>query len=135
MIQIEIDGIPVNWKSHVGYGRKSFNPKYKERAFYQWQIRAQYNRELPIAGPVVCYYTFHMPIPASTSKVRKLQMLNGIMHPIKRPDVDNLNKFLSDCLKGIVFEDDSLIVELNSKKVYGERPKTIIRIEEMNGQR
>src|ERR1700676_3304525 len=110
MILIEINKIPVPWRAHAGYGKRSYNPRLAEKEYYQWQIRAQYNQGSPISGPIQVIYTYHMPIPKASSKVRTLQMLNGKMHPIKRPDLDNLNKFLSDTLIGLVIEDDSQIV-------------------------
>ncbi len=55
------------------------------------------------------------------------------MFPMTRPDIDNYNKFLSDCLNGIVWVDDAQVVELNAKKLYGEKEKTLIRIEAING--
>lgn len=72
-----------------------------------------------------------MPIPKTTSAVRRKQMLNGILHHIVRPDTSNLTKFLEDCLKTIVFEDDSQVVEIIARKIYGETPKTVISIEEL----
>lgn len=131
MILFEIGGLPIPWKVHAGFGRKSFNPRFKEKEFYQWQIKSYYNQALPLAGPIKMDYTYHMPIPKGTSKAKYLQMLNGIMHPIKRPDLDNLNKFLSDCFIGIVIEDDSQIVDLHAKKIYSEIPKTIIKLESL----
>lgn len=124
-----LDGIPIPWKAHGGAGRRSFNPLYKERQYYQWQIRAQHNREEPITSPVRLDLTFHMPIPKATSGIRKQQMLNGVMHHIKRPDVTNLQKFIEDCIKGIVIEDDAQVVEVNARKIYSETPKTILKIE------
>lgn len=130
---LEIAGLPVPWKSHSGYGRRSFNPRYKEREYYRWQISSQYNQSQPLSGPLSMVYLYQMPIPLHTSKIRRLQMLNGKMFPIKRPDLDNLNKFLSDTLIGLVIEDDSQIVELKARKIYGEHPKTTINIEVSNG--
>lgn len=129
MILIELSGVPVPWKAHAGYGKKSFNPRFIERETFQWQIKSQYNQLKPLGGPVRTNYTFHMPIPESTSKVRRLQMLNGRMHHIKRPDCTNLLKFYEDCLKGIVFEDDSQVVEINVRKIYDERPRVTIKVE------
>jgi Holliday junction resolvase RusA-like endonuclease len=129
MILIEIHALLVSWKAHAGYGKRAFNPRQPEREYYQWQIKAQYNQSLPLSGPLRVYYSFYRQIPKSASKMRTTQMLNGMMHPITRPDLDNYNKFLSDCLNGIVWEDDSQVVELNAKKLYGEKEKTLIRIE------
>ena len=128
MITLIIDGIPVPWAAHKGYGKRSFKPRFKEREYYRWQIKAQYNQEKPIAGPVRLSLSFHLPIPKATSKVRRLQMLNGVMHHITRPDVSNFCKFAEDTLKGIVIEDDSQVVEINAKKIYADIPKTVISI-------
>lgn len=131
MLTFEILGTPVPWKAHAGFGKRSFNPRYKEKHYVQWQIRPQFNRTQPITTPVKGICTFHMPIPAGVSKIRRRQMLEGRIHHIKRPDVDNLSKFLFDCLKGIVIEDDSQIVEVVLRKIYGETPKTIFLLEEI----
>src|SRR5579885_1334624 len=119
--------MPVPWAAHRGFGRKSFNPRFKEKEFYQWQIKSHFNQSSPIQGAVRVDAVYHMAVP-KTSKVRRLQMLNGMIHHLSRPDIDNLNKFLCDCLKTIVFEDDNQVVEINAKKIYGERPKTVVNI-------
>ena len=129
MLIFTISGTPVPWAAHRGYGRKSFNPRYKEREFYQWQIKSQYNQEAPISGAVKLSYCFYMPIPKSISKARRTAMCNNTFPHLVRPDIDNLNKFLSDCLKTLVFEDDSQVVELNSRKIYSEIPKTFVQVE------
>jgi len=71
-------------------------------------------------------------MPKGTSKARRQQMLNGLLHHIKRPDCSNFIKFTEDCLKGIVIEDDSQVCEIIAKKIYGEIAKTIIQVEELN---
>ncbi len=129
MNQIIIDGLPVPWAAHCGYGRRSFNPRFKEKEFYQWQIKSHWNQEAPLTAPVSITIVYHMPIPLGTSKPKRLQMLNQKIHHIKRPDVDNLNKFLCDCLKTIVMEDDSQVVHIDARKIYSERPRTVIDIE------
>jgi len=132
MILIEISGDPVPWAAHRGYGKRAFNPRKEQREKYQWQIKAQYNQLDPLSGPLKVDYTYFVGIPKSTSKIRRMQMLNGKMHPITRPDIDNYDKFLSDCLTDIVWQDDSQVIEKMSRKIYGEREKTIIRIESLS---
>lgn len=123
-----VEGIPVPWKAHAGYGRRSFNPLYKERDYVQWQVKSQNNKEDIISGPVSVRCVFHMPIPKATSKVKRREMLNNNLHHIKRPDLTNLYKFLEDCLKGIIFEDDSQVCEVSLKKIYSEKCKTVITV-------
>lgn len=127
MLLFSIDGLPVPWAAHQGFGKRSFNPKFKEKEFYQWQVKAQWNCE-PISGPVHLEIVYHMPIPKGTSKPKRLQMLNGILHHLKRPDVDNLNKFLCDAIKGVVMEDDSQVWKIEASKIYSTSPRTTVRI-------
>lgn len=126
-IFIEIPGVPVAWRSHAGFGRKSWNPLWREREYYQSKIRDQYKGD-PIKLSVGADYTFYIRIPQSTPMKSRTRMLLKEIRPAKRPDRDNLAKFLSDCLQGIVIVDDSIIVEGKIEKYYGEIPMTMIRI-------
>lgn len=58
-------------------------------------------------------------------------MVDGTLRPITRGDRGNYLKFLEDCLIGIVIKDDSIIVDGPVRKVYGEKGKTIIKINEV----
>ena len=128
MIELRIDCNPVPWKAHGGYGRKSFNPRYAEKEYYQWQIKRQYASNNPIEGAVGILYHFYMPIPESASKKRKLEMMDSAIFHITRPDTSNLLKFAEDTLKGLVIKDDSQVVELTAYKKYAEHPRTEIKI-------
>lgn len=128
MILLQIDGPPVPWAAHQGFGRRAYNPRQPEREYAQWQLKAYFNQLKPIDGAIKLICEYHMPIPLSTRKGLKTQMMNGVVHHLKKPDVDNLNKFLCDCLKNIIFHDDSQVIEINSKKIYSESPKTVIKV-------
>lgn len=132
MISIEINGYPVtNASPRLGRHGHTYNPRYKEMDFYKWQIKSQY-KEPPLCGPVKVTATFVLPVPKSASKIRRKQMLSGTMHHIKRPDTSNFYYFLENALKEIVFEDDSQVVEIVAKKVYGETPRTQVIVEKIN---
>lgn len=127
-IELIIPGIPVSWRSHAGFGRRSFNPRFKEKECYEWNIKQQYKRGI-ISDPVSIICTYKMPIPKSVSKRQRENMKEGLIYHSKRPDIDNLNKFLCDCLKTIVFYDDSQIHTIHANKIYSETPETIVRID------
>jgi len=59
-------------------------------------------------------------------------MLVDYIHHLKRPDATNLQKFAEDCLKGIAIDDDSQVVEVYSKKMFGEKPMTVVKIIQVN---
>ena len=71
----------------------------------------------------------HVPIPSSWSKKRQIKAALGEIHPTKRPDLDNFLKAAKDALNGIVWRDDSQIVNISARKVYGETPKLVITVE------
>ena len=52
--------------------------------------------------------------------------------PAKIPDIDNYEKFIFDCLNGVVYLDDKLIVSCRHDKRYSKYPRTEILIKEMN---
>ncbi len=135
MICIDLYGTPVAWKrpqfSRTDGHLHGYDGQQKLKHGYKWQIISQF-RNSPIEGPVCLDITFHMPIPKATSSIRKRQMLNGAMHHMHRPDLDNLQKFVLDCLSKIVIADDCQVVEIKAKKVYSERPGTYVKIIPMN---
>lgn len=93
-----------------------------------WQIKSQFNRE-PIDSPVRVIITFFMPIPKSWTKKRKAQAL-GTSH-VYRPDLDNLVKGAFDAANGILWKDDSVVAELDARKVYSEEPGISIVMREV----
>nr|CAB4126378.1 Rus Holliday junction resolvase [uncultured Caudovirales phage] len=134
MIQLDIAGIPIPLNRPRCTKRGFvYDDQKSSKEQYRWQIRAQYRNQL-LLGPIALDLTFFMPIPKSTSGIRRREMLNGVFYHIKKPDLDNLIKFVGDCLNGIVFEDDAQIAEIKSKKVYADRPGTLIRVHSLNEQ-
>lgn len=125
----EVDGIPIPWTA----------PRFTRKGIYSshstaqeqviWQLKSQINHE-PITAPVRLNVTFYMPIPKSASKKLRLQMLNGIVHHIKKPDRSNLLKFIEDCLeRAKIISNDSIIVAGSTNKAYSNVSKTIILLD------
>ena len=75
---------------------------------------------------------FIFPIPKSCSKKLRAEILNSIVYKQTRPDLtDNLMKGLCDAMNNVVFKDDSQIVKIQSRKIFGEQPRTDIMIYEV----
>ena len=127
MFIFEIFGEPqVQKQTQWGKGR-AYDPSKKYKESIQWQIKP-YAPEKPILGPVQVTVTFYLPIPKSTSSVKRRQMLNHVILPDKRPDASNLYYIIENAMKEIVYVDDSQVVNLNVSKFYGEEPKTVIQV-------
>jgi Holliday junction resolvase RusA-like endonuclease len=77
----------------------------------------------PFDGPLEAEMWFFRSKPKSA---RKRDVL-----PLTRPDVDNYSRLTTDSLKGLVWTDDSQLVDVTLHKRYaepGSEPRTEIRI-------
>lgn len=131
MIVIDLYGDPVPQK-RPRFRRtekyvQTYDPQSQEKEQYRWQLRSQF-RNKPLTVPLEMDVIFYMPIPKATSFVRKKLMIANTMHHMKRPDIDNLMKYILDCMNGIVFQDDAQIWSIRAQKIYAESPGTLIKI-------
>lgn len=88
------------------------------RAFISAMAQAHMGNRPPIEGAVALglLFTFQRPL-ADRKKVRE---------HTGRPDLSKLVRAVEDALTGIVFTDDSRVVEIVTAKQYGERPGVLV---------
>lgn len=72
----------------------------------------------------------YMKIPKNTSKKKEKEMLEGIISPTKKPDIDNIAKSILDALNKFVFKDDNQVSKITVEKKYGKVEKVYVKIEE-----
>ena len=72
----------------------------------------------PLKTPVAVFLYVRLPIPQSYPKKRKEACLNGSEMPCKKPDIDNIAKTYLDAMNGVIFVDDTQVVDLHVKKLY-----------------
>ena len=72
--------------------------------------------------------------PKSISSVKKRQpdLKNERLRPITKPDVDNYAKGVKDALSGLIYKDDSQIVDLRIRKYYSLEPRVVVRAEQLD---
>lgn len=96
----------------------------KDSRDYKNNVAAQIVAHKPVfmaEGPLSVRMLFHLPRPKTLSK--------KITRPVKKPDIDNLVKGVFDSMKGIVWGDDSQVVELIAGKAYAlEEPHVTITV-------
>jgi Holliday junction resolvase RusA-like endonuclease len=131
-MQITIPGKPIPKKrprfARVGKFTKAYSAQKKEEKATRLVIASQWYGK-PLEGAVRLDVVFFMPIPKSTSKKQKAAMLLGNISHTKKPDIDNLLKFLLDCMNGIVFEDDSQVINVKASKIYNGESGTCVVVQ------
>ena len=75
----------------------------------------------------ICAY--FEPPKKVTKRFREL-MLNGMLPPICKSDIDNIAKIILDALNGFLYYDDSQVVNLCVIKRYLETPRVAVYIKE-----
>lgn len=71
---------------------------------------------------------FILAIPKSASARRRKLMIDGMILPTRKPDVDNAAKGILDGATGIIWQDDSQIQCLSCGKFFGETPGTFVNV-------
>lgn len=127
MYQFEIFSKPVPQKQTQWCRGKGYDPSSQDKKAIIWQSRPYAPQDV-FLGPAEVDLMFYMPIPESTSKVQRRLMLEGMVYPIKRPDVDNLGYLVTNALKELFYRDDAQIVDLHLHKRFAEVPKTVVKI-------
>lgn len=130
---ITVDGPPIAQKRprffRRGNGVGTFNPQEAEAG--QWVLCAKPQIKEKICGPVSITVTFAFARPKGHFGTGKNSHLLKPSAPEKhtaKPDLDNCVKFVKDCLRNLAFEDDSCVVEIIARKIWGLSPFTTVVI-------
>ena len=134
MISFTIPGKPVAQgrprAARRGNRIMMYDPKpskdYKE---YVAKIAKEYAPEEPTEAALGVQMKIYREIPKSTTKKDRRLINEGLKRPVVRPDTDNYTKAILDALNGIIYKDDSQIVDLKASKYYSDNPRVEIKIE------
>ena len=115
---------------------KVVNKQEDAEAAYKWEVIQYLNRSgtgvfIIEDCPIAMGLTFIMPIRKNWPQYKIRDLKRGmVFYHFKKSDLDNLVKFVKDCLEGICYKNDSQIAVLDppAMKIYGLQAKTIIRI-------
>jgi len=116
-----IEGRPIpQARPRFGNGR-CWDEQKQQREDYSFQFLFQHKPAKQFTGPLKISITFFM----NKSKANKLE------HHTIKPDLSNLIKFVEDSANGIIYNDDKQIIEITATKLYDDKPRTEIIIEEL----
>ena len=127
MITFKVDGDPVG-KQRARYAKRgnfvqTYTPdktRNYEALIKEAATQAMGSNEI-LETPVNLYLYIRAPIPKSLPKKRLEACLNGSEKPIKKPDASNVLKSVEDAMNGVVYKDDSQIVNIHVTKVYSSQ--------------
>jgi len=85
----------------------------------------------PLETPVSVFLYIRHAVPQSYSKKRTEACLSGLEQPCKKPDIDNIAKTYLDGMNGVIFKDDTQVIDLHVKKVYSAVPGVDVMVMEV----
>ena len=133
-IKIWIPGQPIAKRRHrstVVNDKICTYSDQKDQARRMSILALQQTKGETLQGALIVKMDFGMAMPKKVAKSKREAMLCGDIAPTKKPDLDNLEKMILDCLNKIVWEDDKQIVEIHSRKFYSDDPGTMVEIVEV----
>lgn len=131
MVEFVVPIVPIGKARARVTSRGTFTPtktRNAEAAIALIAKGAMRGRQIA-AGRVIAAVEAVMPIPASWSKAKRQDAISSVIRPTGRPDADNISKLVLDACNGIVYADDSQIVDLTVTKFYGIAPSITARFQ------
>lgn len=136
VLNLNILGEPMAVQSvkacRIGKSIRTYQPK--KVTDWKAYIKVAISEQLPadwviLSEPLAVKYVLTFPILKSMNKKTVAHITSGgVVYKDKKPDLDNCVKGLADCLSGLVWVDDSLVVKLQVEKIFGVTPSIKIDV-------
>lgn len=85
----------------------------------------------PFDTPMQLQLSAYYPIPKSWSKKKRQQAVDGDLHPQVKPDLDNVLKAVLDAINGVVYVDDSQVINMVATKRYSTDARIEVYVHEV----
>ena len=135
-VYLEILGNPRPQQRHRHFKFGTYDPCKKDKEDFLTAAKQYHKLDIPLLYPLYINIKFYMKRPKShyrTGRYEGLVKEKWQNLPMdKKPDIDNLIKFVLDALQGqnAYFVDDSQVVRILVEKIYSDNPRTEIMIAE-----
>jgi Holliday junction resolvase RusA-like endonuclease len=134
--EIIVKGKPIA-KKRPRFARRgkfvtTYNDQETEEGKFLLEAKSQVKIMFDSSEAITIHCRFAMPRPKNhfgTGKNAETLKKNVPYLHTKKPDLDNLIKFVLDCLNGVAWKDDSQIWSIEAYKYYAMKPQTYIEIE------
>ena len=135
-IQFEILGQPKGkGRPRITQTGHAFTPK--DTVMYENLVKLMYSSQVGnkfLEGAIKAEIIGYFSIPKSTSKKKKVEMIEGKIEYTHKIDCDNLAKIILDALNKIAYHDDAQITQLYVQKKYAEEPKVVVTLTELEAK-
>jgi len=135
MIKITLPIIPTAQMRARHANRGGFPVTYKAKKQVEseqgiMQLLEKYRPEKPLEGAIRITICAYLPIPQSKPQWWKDAADKGYIFHIVKPDKDNLEKNILDCMTKLSFwHDDCQIITGLTKKEYSANPRWYIEVD------
>ena len=92
-------------------------------------LKRQHGKKPLLKSPLCLTVTFFLPFPCNSTRAKK-DKIKGT-YQCRRPDLDNLIKYVLDTSNLVLFSDDQLVCKINAKKIYDSEPRTEFTLTEL----
>ena len=137
MLTFEVPGDP-HGKGRPKFARRgNFVQTYTDKKTTSYEDLVRFHANIAMVdldllkGAVAVYIYIKLAVPKSYSKKRTEACLSGLERPTKKPDWDNVAKSICDAMNGIVYMDDTQIVDAHVTKVYAANAGVDIGVKEI----
>lgn len=118
-----LDGPPIPLqRARCGRQQKVYDSQKNHKLVAGINLKNQFEQQDLLEGILKLDAIFYMPIPQKCAK-KYYGTFDKNLH-YKKPDLDNLIKFICDVANGIVYTDDSRIAIIQTEKRYDHNPRT-----------
>ena len=135
-IYIKVPGQPKSQSRHKHFTRGNYSGVYDPSADEKQSFLAYIVPDapaVPLEGPIELLLVFYMKRPKGhygTGKNSGSIKPNAPYYCSKKPDIDNMIKFVTDAMNSIFWKDDAQICKITAQKIYSVNPHVAIWITE-----
>ncbi|TNJ68203.1 RusA family crossover junction endodeoxyribonuclease [Paenibacillus hemerocallicola] len=136
MIEFTVYGEPVaqgrpRASTQGGFVRLYDPAKSRDYKDYVRLAAAEHAPPKLLEGPLAVMIIAYRSIPKSFNKKRAALAEAGKIYPVSKPDADNYLKGVKDALKGVMWVDDSQVVDAYARKRYSHKPRIEVKIRQL----
>jgi Holliday junction resolvase RusA-like endonuclease len=120
----QVDGEPISLQRPRFYSGRIYDSQKAAKFTYSNRLRIIHDDKPLYTGPLHMEILFYFQPPKKMAYKKR----NAHRFHHFKPDIDNCIKWVLDCANGVLYNDDSCVSSLNTRKYYSDDPRTCIKL-------